>query len=86
MKKIAEIRVGKTDTTEDLRLAVQELVNKVNELVRASSLSITWQGDWSAATQYSTTSMVRNGGFLWVALRDNMGVVPVAGADWALVD
>lgn len=37
---IAELRLGPTATTEDIRLALQRLVDKVNELVRAHNESL----------------------------------------------
>ncbi len=40
---------------------------------------------WAAATAYTTGQLVLNGGSTWRALRNNTGVTPVAGADWALV-
>lgn len=40
---------------------------------------------WEFAKSYSTGDTVSWGGGLWIAARDNVGRVPVTGADWTLV-
>ena len=42
-------------------------------------------GAWSVGTSYKKLDMVDRLGSSWVALRDNVGVTPLSGADWGLV-
>jgi hypothetical protein len=35
MKEIAELNLGPVESTDDIQLAIREIVDKINELIRA---------------------------------------------------
>lgn len=46
---------------------------------------LTFRGPWNFLLVYQTDDAVGSGGSTWIALRANVGVVPTAGEDWALL-
>lgn len=44
-----------------------------------------WSGDWSPATMYAKSDVVRSDGSSYVALAPNAGEVPAHGGNWAVL-
>src|SRR5262245_4833712 len=46
---------------------------------------LNWKGAWDAATHFVADDAVSFNGSSWRALRDNVNVTPIEGADWTIV-
>src|SRR5262249_14455479 len=51
----------------------------------AGPKGLNWKGPWVATTNYVEDDAVSSSGSSWRALRANVGVAPVEGADWTIV-
>lgn len=49
-----------------------------------SAITLSAKGAWASGTTYSALDIVSYSGGSWIALRESVGVTPVAGADWAI--
>ncbi len=82
MPRVTELRVGRVEDIPDLRLANQETVNKVNEIIRTHLQALMWQGAWDLETKYLVGDVVSAGGSVWIALEGSTDVTPVEGLIW----
>lgn len=63
---------------------LMDLIDRINEdLIKVEELK--FLGPWQNIDEYKTLNIVSYDGGSWIALRDNTGITPVEGDDWAVV-
>lgn len=62
-----------------------EIIQLLEQIAGGTAGIGDYQGEWNIATQYYAKDYVQDGGNIWYAKRDNIGVSPVEGDDWTLL-
>ncbi len=62
-----------------------EIIQLLEQIAGGTAGVGDYQKAWAVDVQYVAKDFVKHGGSIWYALRDNIGVTPVEGADWTLM-
>lgn len=74
--RVAELRVGEIENIPTARLAIQESVNKINELIRKEPGTWNYRGDWVDIVKYKAYDVVIFDDRTWLALLDSLNEEP----------
>jgi hypothetical protein len=69
----------------DYKPVKSEIRRLLKSIVGGTAAVGDFEGGWDVATAYVSSAFVEYGGSLWLAMRSNVGVTPVEGADWSLL-
>lgn len=75
--RVKELRVGRVEDIGAAHLAIQESVNKINELIRKEPGTWNFRGDWVDIVKYKAYDVIVHSGQTWLALLDSQNEEPV---------